>query len=205
MSAIRVGVGQAHEPFRHPGTQGSGHRTTRHGCPQGQTARRLRTRRRLLCASYFASARQSPWRRCSAETERRPPPPQHRALPSPSGSAGRRRPSTRPTRNGLPTSYANDTLGRAAAAPPTCLSMVYVNLTGRRRWTRPRCAYSERMGFVDKGATSWEFMTKGARGLGIKRRGASRRQGHNQGPSVPVIPSSRSWDLVISRQPATSS
>lgn len=65
------------------------------------------------------------------------------------------------------TSYANDTLEKSGCGP-TCLSMVYVNLTGRKEMDPPKmCAYSERMGFVDKGATSWEFMTKGARGLGL--------------------------------------
>lgn len=65
------------------------------------------------------------------------------------------------------TSYANDTLEKSGCGP-TCLSMVYVNLTGRKEMDPPKmCAYSERMGFVDKGATSWEFMTEGARGLGL--------------------------------------
>ena len=65
------------------------------------------------------------------------------------------------------TRYANDTL-RESGCGPTCMSMVYVNLTGRKEMDPPKmCAYSERMGFVDKGATSWEFMTKGARGLGL--------------------------------------
>lgn len=65
------------------------------------------------------------------------------------------------------THYARDTLAKSGCGP-TCLSMVYVNLTGRTEMDPPKmCAYAENGGYVDAGATSWEFMTKGARGLGL--------------------------------------
>lgn len=65
------------------------------------------------------------------------------------------------------TRYARDTLGQSGCGP-TCISMVYINLTGRTEMDPPKmCAYAENGGYVDGGATSWMFMTKGAQGLGL--------------------------------------
>lgn len=64
--------------------------------------------------------------------------------------------------------YANDTIGESGCGP-TCLSMVYANLTGRTEMDPVKmCAYSERGGYVEAGATSWTFMTNGAAGLGLR-------------------------------------
>lgn len=134
----------------------------------------------FLCASYFASA--------SMES----------MIPSLGGKSGAgataiaSTPKSEWKRGSTPalyqtdaqwagTHYARDTLAKSGCGP-TCLSMVYVNLTGRTEMDPPKmCAYAENGGYVDAGATSWEFMTKGAPGPGIERRGASRRQEHDQG------------------------
>lgn len=68
------------------------------------------------------------------------------------------------------TRYANDTL-RESGCGPTCMSMVYVNLTGRKEMDPAKmCAYSENGGYVDSGATSWRFMSAGAEGLGLRSK-----------------------------------
>lgn len=64
--------------------------------------------------------------------------------------------------------YANGTIGDSGCGP-TCLSMVYVRLTGRTDMDPVKmCSLSERMECVEGGATSWEFMTEGARRLGLR-------------------------------------
>lgn len=51
---------------------------------------------------------------------------------------------------------------------PTCLSMVYVALTGNRDLDpAAMAAYSEDAGYIDSGVTSWLLMSEGARNLGI--------------------------------------
>lgn len=68
------------------------------------------------------------------------------------------------------TRYANDTL-RESGCGPTCMAMVYVNLTGRKEMDPAKmCAYSENGGYVDAGATSWRFMSDGAKGLGLRSK-----------------------------------
>lgn len=120
----------------------------------------------FLCASYFASASIEPM------------------IPSLGGMSGASAtaiastPKSEWKRGSTPalyqtdtqwadTHYAHDTLGQSGCGP-TCLSMVYVNLTGRKEMDPSKmCAYAENGGYVDDGATSWNFMTKGAQGLGL--------------------------------------
>lgn len=65
-------------------------------------------------------------------------------------------------------SYAEDTLGESGCGP-TCLSMVYVALTGKTdKDPAKMCEYSEREGFVVDGMTSWDLMTTGAEELGLE-------------------------------------
>ena len=75
------------------------------------------------------------------------------------------------------TPYANDTLGESGCGP-TCMAMVYVNLTGRKEMDPVKmCAYSENDGYVDSGATSWRFMSAGAQGLGLHSKELSADKG----------------------------
>lgn len=68
------------------------------------------------------------------------------------------------------TRYARDTL-RESGCGPTCMAMVYVCLTGRKEMDPVKmCAYSENGGYVDAGATSWSFMSDGAKGLGLRSK-----------------------------------
>lgn len=63
--------------------------------------------------------------------------------------------------------YAGGTVAENGCGP-TCLTMVYVYLTGRTDYDPARmCAFSEQNGFVDQGATAWLFMSEGARMLGL--------------------------------------
>lgn len=169
MSAIRVGVGSRRTSHSGIQVRRVPARTARHG--MGARKGKLLVVCVLvvgfLCASYFASA--------SAESMAPMLGGNGKATTTAAASST---PQSEWKRGATPalyqtdpqwasTSYANDTLEKSGCGP-TCLSMVYVNLTGRKEMDPPKmCAYSERMGFVDKGATSWEFMTKGARGLGL--------------------------------------
>lgn len=66
------------------------------------------------------------------------------------------------------TPYARGTIGDSGCGP-TCLSMVYVRLTGKKDMDPVKMSsFSERMGYVEAGATSWLFMTEGARTLGLR-------------------------------------
>ena len=66
------------------------------------------------------------------------------------------------------TSYAESTLGESGCGP-TCLAMAYIALTGKKDMDPIKmCAYAERGGFTEDGKTTWGFMTRGARGLGLK-------------------------------------
>lgn len=66
--------------------------------------------------------------------------------------------------------YAGDTIGISGCGP-TCLSMVYVMLTGDKDYGPVQMArFSEKNGFVMDGATAWALMTDGASELGISGR-----------------------------------
>lgn len=63
--------------------------------------------------------------------------------------------------------YANSDIGIAGCGP-TCLSMVYIALTGKTDMAPPdMAAFSMRGGFVEAGLTSWSLMTQGASQLGL--------------------------------------
>ena len=63
--------------------------------------------------------------------------------------------------------YAGSTVGEAGCGP-TCLSMVYVFLTGRTDLDpAAMCRFSEQHGYVSDGMTAWAFMTDGAAELGL--------------------------------------
>lgn len=64
--------------------------------------------------------------------------------------------------------YAGGTV-RENGCGPTCLSMVYVQLTGRSDLDPAGMArYSEANGYVEGDMTSWALMTEGAAGLGLR-------------------------------------
>ncbi len=64
--------------------------------------------------------------------------------------------------------YAETTVEEAGCGP-TCLSMVYVYLTGKTDLTPPQmAAFSERNGYVESGMTAWRLMTEGASLLGLR-------------------------------------
>lgn len=64
--------------------------------------------------------------------------------------------------------YADGTIATHGCGP-TCLSMVYVQLIGRRDMDPAAMAsFSETNGYIDAGVTSWLLMSEGARKLGLK-------------------------------------
>lgn len=64
--------------------------------------------------------------------------------------------------------YAGGTV-RVNACGPTCLTMVYVCLTGRTDMDPARMsAFADQNNFAPTGATEWSFMTSGANMLGIQ-------------------------------------
>ena len=64
--------------------------------------------------------------------------------------------------------YADSTMGIAGCGP-TCLSMVYIYLTGDTSYDPVAMAqFSETNGFVEEGSTRWVFMSEGARMLGLQ-------------------------------------
>lgn len=66
--------------------------------------------------------------------------------------------------------YADDTIGISGCGP-TCLSMVYVALTGKKDYGPVEMArFSEKQGYVMDGATAWALMTDGAGKLGLSGR-----------------------------------
>lgn len=66
--------------------------------------------------------------------------------------------------------YAGDTIGTSGCGP-TCLSMVYVALTGKSDYTPEKlCAFSERGGYVEDGMTRWALLDEGASQLGLSSR-----------------------------------
>lgn len=63
--------------------------------------------------------------------------------------------------------YAGGTVAENGCGP-TCLSMVYVTLTGKTdRDPASMCAFSQESGYVANGETSWELMGAGASQLGL--------------------------------------
>lgn len=55
---------------------------------------------------------------------------------------------------------------------PTCLTMVYIYLTGDTSYTPARmAAYADEGNYAPTGATEWRFMSEGAEGLGIDGNG----------------------------------
>ena len=66
--------------------------------------------------------------------------------------------------------YAGETIGTSGCGP-TCLSMVYVALTGRTNFSPERmCAFSEQGGFTEDGMTRWALLDEGASQLGLSSR-----------------------------------
>ncbi|WP_241156483.1 MULTISPECIES: C39 family peptidase [unclassified Adlercreutzia] len=64
--------------------------------------------------------------------------------------------------------YAGGTVAENGCGP-TCLSMVYVALTGKTdRDPAAMCSFSQNGGYVVEGETSWELMTDGARQIGLR-------------------------------------
>lgn len=67
-------------------------------------------------------------------------------------------------------SYAGSTIAESGCGP-TCLSMIYVYLTGRTNMDpADMAAFSESHNYIDSGMTSWAFMDEGARVLGLRSR-----------------------------------
>ena len=63
--------------------------------------------------------------------------------------------------------YGGDTV-RVNGCGPTCLSMVYIYLTGDTSLDPGQMsAYADQGNYAPTGATEWSFMTRGASGLGI--------------------------------------
>lgn len=63
--------------------------------------------------------------------------------------------------------YAGGTVAERGCGP-TCLTMVYVALTGRADLSpADMCAFSEESGFAQDGMTAWALMTDGAALLGL--------------------------------------
>lgn len=68
------------------------------------------------------------------------------------------------------TAYAGGSVADSGCGP-TCMSMVYVYLTGKKdRDPAQMSAFIERNGYIDCGMTSWMFMSDGARRLGLSSR-----------------------------------
>lgn len=66
--------------------------------------------------------------------------------------------------------YAGGTIGDSACGP-TCMSMVYIYLTGKKdKDPRQMAAFSEANGYIENGMTRWAFMTEGASKLGLTSR-----------------------------------
>ncbi len=64
--------------------------------------------------------------------------------------------------------YAGGTIAKNGCGP-TCLSMVYVCLTGKHdRGPAEMCAFSEKAGYVSGDETAWALMTDGAGEIGLE-------------------------------------
>ena len=73
--------------------------------------------------------------------------------------------------------YADGTM-KTHGCGPTCLSMVYIGLTGKKDLDpASMAAYSENQGYVDSGITSWLLMGAGAQQLGLQVRELSPNAG----------------------------
>ena len=63
--------------------------------------------------------------------------------------------------------YAGATVAQSGCGP-TCLTMVYVYLTGKTDYNpASMCVFSDTNGFVENGLTAWRLMTDGAQMLGL--------------------------------------
>ena len=66
--------------------------------------------------------------------------------------------------------YAGASVAESGCGP-TCLSMVYVALTGKTdRDPAAMAAFSEQGGYVESGMTAWRLMSDGARTIGLRSR-----------------------------------
>ncbi len=66
--------------------------------------------------------------------------------------------------------YADGTI-ETHGCGPTCLSMAYIQLTGKTdKDPSAMAAFSEQQGFIDSGVTSWLLMSEGAGMLGLSSR-----------------------------------
>lgn len=66
--------------------------------------------------------------------------------------------------------YAGESIGTSGCGP-TCLSMVYVALTGKTDLSPAKmCAFSENGGYVEDGMTRWALLDEGASQLGLSSR-----------------------------------
>lgn len=64
--------------------------------------------------------------------------------------------------------YAGSTVAESGCGP-TCMSMVYIYLTGKKdRDPVQMAAFCEERGFVEGGMTTWAFMSDGAEMLGLR-------------------------------------
>lgn len=71
--------------------------------------------------------------------------------------------------------YAGGTVEENGCGP-TCLSMVYIDLTGKKDFDPGEMAsFSEQEGYVASGMTSWTLMTEGAAKLGLASEELPRR------------------------------
>lgn len=64
--------------------------------------------------------------------------------------------------------YAGETVANSGCGP-TCLSMVYVYLTGKKdKDPAQMAAFSEANDYIESGMTTWTFMSEGAQKLGLR-------------------------------------
>lgn len=64
--------------------------------------------------------------------------------------------------------YGNDTVEKSGCGP-TCLTMVYIGLTGKSDMTpADMAAYSTSRGYVEQGKTAWALMSQGSKRLGLR-------------------------------------
>lgn len=95
--------------------------------------------------------------------------------------------------------YAGDTVAQNACGP-TCLTMVYIYLTGRTDYDpATMSAFADANGYAPTGATEWRFMTEGAAQLGITGQAINPTRGRITAELTaghPVIMSVRPGDFT---------
>lgn len=67
------------------------------------------------------------------------------------------------------TAYGDGTIGKDGCGP-TCVAMVASGLTGKEVLPPETAQYSFEHGYLAGGATSWTFMTEGAKHFGVKAK-----------------------------------